>query len=70
MSTTLKPVKAIETDEGDWYVIPNELAKEFRYFLNRMISCDYEDYVDEFEKKFDKYKTGGDLNLIQLYAEI
>ena len=61
----MKQVKAMELD-GDWYIIPNHLYKEF-----------YEDSWNEeliesggFDDKWYKYKTGGDLNIIQLWAEI
>ena len=56
------PVTAMEND-GDWFIIPSHLYKEF-----------YEDSWNEeliesggFDDKWWKYKTGGDLNLVQLY---
>ena len=59
-------VKAIQDESGHWYVIPNNLLSEFRKDeLN-------ESMIDsgKFDDKWGKYMTGGDLNLIQLYAEI
>jgi hypothetical protein len=63
----MKKVKAVRDDSGHWYVIPNELRIiEFFKDLNN------EDMVDsgQFDEKYGKYMTGGDLNLVQLYAEI
>lgn len=64
----LKPVKAVRDDDGHWYVIPNELFNEF----NRLLDTHEDDFESqrEFMEKFDKYRTGGDLNLVQLYAEV
>ena len=62
----LKKVKAITDESGDWYVIPNELFESF------LEDGQNEDFVDsgEFDNKYGKYRTGGDLNLVQLYANI
>ena len=58
-------VKATIDESGHWYVIPNELVTEFhKDELN-------EDMIDsgEFDNKWGCYMTGGDLNLVQLYAK-
>lgn len=62
----MQKVKAIQDESGHWYVIPNDLVNDF-----------YDDeenksmiYSGEFDNKWGKYMTGGDLNLIQLYAEM
>lgn len=60
---SLQKVIATKDDSGHWYVIPADMSGEF----NRL--CEEEDY-EEFEKKFGQYRTGGDLNLVQLWAEI
>lgn len=59
-------VKAVQDESGHWYIIPNDLVDDF-----------YKDSEDEslidsgkFDDKWSKYMTGGDLNLVQLYAEI
>jgi hypothetical protein len=54
-------VKAIQDDLYRWYVIPNELHNEFA-LDERVID------FGEFDVKWGKYRTGGDLNLIQLYT--
>jgi hypothetical protein len=63
---TLQLVKAVEDDSGHWYVIPNRLLDEFYK------DGENEEFVDsgDFDNKYGKYRTGGDLNLIQLYAAI
>jgi hypothetical protein len=57
-------VKAIQDDSYHWYVISNELYDEF------LIDEQNEDMIDsgEFDAKWGEYRTGGDLNLIQLYT--
>ena len=56
-------VKAIKDESGHWYVIPNELLSDF------IKDESNEDMVDsgEFDDKYGQYRTGGHLNLIQLY---
>jgi hypothetical protein len=57
-------VKAVRDYSGHWYIIPNELYQNF------LKDLDNEDMVDSgrFSEKYGKYMTGGDLNLVQLYA--
>ena len=66
MSATLQKVKAIKDESGHWYVIPASLLPFFR------IDEQDEDMIDsgQFDQKWGKYRTGGDLNLVQLWAEI
>lgn len=62
----MQKVKAVTDDSGHWYIIPDELYQNF------LKDLDNEDMIDsgEFGEKYGKYMTGGDLNLVQLYAEI
>jgi hypothetical protein len=62
----MEKVKAVQDDSSHWYVLPINLVSEFYEDLQD------EDFVDggKFDDKYGKYKTGGDLNLIQLYAEL
>jgi len=62
----MKKVKAVKDDSGHWYVIPNDLYEEF------IKDEQNGDMIDsgKFDEKYGKYMTGGDLNLIQLYAEV
>ena len=53
-------VKAVQDNEGHWYVIPNKLEADFDEALE---SRQIEDGA------FEEYRTNGDLNNIQLYAE-
>lgn len=64
--TRMQPVKAIQDDSGHWYVIP---AAGLEQFLKDEQD---EEMVDDgkFDNKWGQYMTGGDLNLVQLYAEI
>jgi hypothetical protein len=59
-------VKAVQDEDGHWYVIPNNKFKEFiqERYNEEMI------YEGEFDRKWGKYRTGGDLNIVQLWAEI
>lgn len=61
----MKKVHATKDNDGHWYVIPVELVEEFDRLLEGGESTE-----DEFIDKFSDYMTGGDLNLVQLYAEI
>lgn len=65
MMENLQKVHAIKDDDGHWYVIPSEKEVEFHNLLNGG-----ERTEDEFIEKFSQYMTGGDLNNIQLYAEL
>ena len=56
-------VKAVQDMSFHWYVIPEELYDDF---LN--ISAD--DESEFFEEVYRKYRTGWDLNNIQLYADL
>lgn len=64
--TNLKKVKALQDDSFHWYVVPDELAAEFKEDLYN------EDIIEsgEFNEKWESYRTGGDLNLIQLWAKL
>ena len=59
-------VKATQDEDGHWYVLPNEVVDDFDK------DGQNEDFVDsgDFDNKYNKYRTGGDLNNIQLYANI
>jgi len=59
-------VKAVKDDSGHWYVIPNELAESFYSDSENYDFCD----SGYFNNKWRMFRTGGDLNLIQLYADI
>ena len=59
-------VKILQDDSGHWYIIPNELYDEFCLDEQNEEMI----YDGEFDEKWGKYRTGGDLNLVQLYAEI
>lgn len=70
----LQKVVAVQDGGSHWYVIPSSIHDEF----NRLheLASDYsvdevqEQAEIEFHDIFGKYRTGGDLNNIQLYADI
>ena len=64
--TEMQKVKAVQDDSGHWYVIPDELYDEFIKDLENEQMAD----SGEFDEIYGMYRTGGDLNLVQLYAEI
>ena len=55
-------VIATEDNDGHWYLVPNELIDNFNKDLD-----ENDDDLD-FDEKYGEYRTGGDLNLVQLYA--
>lgn len=67
----MQKVRAVQDESSHWYVIPDELAEQF-FKESAAIEQDPENYdmIGRFEDKFSKYMTGGDLNNVQLYAEI
>ncbi len=66
MNNKLKPVMVVQDESSDWFVIPKDLYFEFRKDERN------EDLVDsgQFDQKWGDYRTGGDINLVQLYAEV
>ena len=58
----MRKVVAVQDSDSHWYIIPQELHYKFKALL--------ESDEDEFIETFSEYMTGGDLNNIQLYAEI
>lgn len=64
----MKKVKAVKDYSGHWYVIPNELVAEFYSLCSKCYNGN-EDSCSEVDNKFGGYRTGGDLNNIQLYIE-
>jgi hypothetical protein len=67
----MKAIRALEDGDGHWYLVPNELSSKFSELSNK-IDEDGEDFfpaLEEFEKLFNEFRTGGDLNNTQLYIE-
>ena len=62
----IEKVKAVQDNDSHWYILPNYLLEEFESdLLNEELQ-----ESGEFGEKYEQYKTNGDLNNIQLYAEI
>lgn len=67
----MKAVQALQDGDCHWYLVPNELAPRF-IELNNKIEEDGKEYftaLEAFEKDFGHLRTGGDLNLTQLFIE-
>lgn len=62
----MKRVYAVQDDECHWYVIPYEMKDEFHSDLDGLS----DDNIYEWEDKYEQYRTCGDLNLVELYANI
>ena len=52
---------------GEWYIVPEDFYKSF--MDDYLVQVFTPSFID-FDAKWGKYKTGGDLNLVQLWAEI
>ena len=66
--TTFIKVKITQDEEGHWYIIPNNLLAEFHSLLD--MSRNNEEGAEEmFIDTFEIYRTGGDINNIQLYIK-
>lgn len=67
-------VKILQDESSHWYIVPSDLEDEF-FLLSRMaeegpsLDCmyTYQDFIQQFEDKFAKYRTGGDVNNYQLF---
>lgn len=67
----LQKVKAVRDTSGHWYVIPNEMVDQFFKDDRKIESDDYtSEELNEIEQRWGKYQTGGDLNLVQLWADV
>lgn len=67
-------VYPVQDDDGHWYIIPHSEVELFYLSTEAIQSVEpeSEDWYEElsiFEHRFGKYMTGGDLNLVPLYAE-
>lgn len=71
----LQEVTALQDESGAWYVIPKELHSDFRDTLDKALDQNNDEdvrayYEGKFLNEFSQYRTGGDLNNVQLYAEV
>jgi hypothetical protein len=67
----IQKVRAVQDESSHWYVIPESLNSKFRELTEFDNDEDTNfEYEKEFNEIFRKYRTGGDLNNIQLYADI
>lgn len=66
MGKELKRVYITQDDDGHNYVIPYELKDEFKSDLEGLS----DENIYEWDDKYGQFSTGGDVNLIDLYAKI
>lgn len=70
MKDKYEKVSVQRDDSGHWYVIPADKLGAFQNYMNTLeYDSDYE-LVNNFEKEFSQYRTGGSINLVQLYRKI
>lgn len=64
-------VRALQDEGGDWFIIPNNLENKFHKYMNdhSRTPSDWYKYEEKFEEIFSQYRTGGDLNNVQLYKK-
>ena len=62
----MQKVKVTMDESGHWYVLPDDIYDEF------VQDEENEDMIDsgKFDDKYGQYRTGGGINLVQLYAEL
>ena len=65
LKPSAQPASAVKDYDGHWFVIPKSSEEDF----DRMLTYAEQnnDYYG-FAEKYEKYRTGGDLNQTQLYA--
>jgi len=68
MEKELKRVYITQDNDGHNYVIPYELRADFIVTMANYETSD--DAQEHFDAVFSQYATGGDINLIELYARI
>lgn len=59
-----------QDDSGHWYLIPEELRKDFRELLDTIETCDYpscENAEDKFIRDFDKYRLSGGYQDLRIF---
>ena len=64
MPSEYEAVQVVRDNDAHWYIIPNWLMLDF------MVWVDQDTESDDFDpEQYDQYRTGGDINNIQLYKK-
>lgn len=68
------PVKVLQTDDGDWYVIPEERYNQWKEMDNAIHEAEEDTgewylAIIQFDETFAQFRIGGDLNNIKLYID-
>lgn len=69
----MQRVYATQDNDGHWYVIPYYSAARFSQLLELSeygVYDDWEKYEEQFIEEFSQYMTGGDLNNVELFADV
>lgn len=72
----LVKVKLVQDNSGHWYTIPNEKIQRFHDLMHIIDNSEeelsdlYYNSCDEMDSEFGRYRTNGDPNNIQLYANL
>lgn len=56
--------------DGHNYIIPHSLSTLFNYLLEEITDEENQIAIDAFEEKFNKYRIEGDINNVELFANI
>jgi hypothetical protein len=59
-------IEKLQDTDGHWYWIPLDMVNDFEdtvNFLSGKYYIDFPDEFDEFEKKYEKYRTYGSPDL-------
>ncbi len=64
---TLKEARIMEDDDGHYYILPVELAKDFDSDLDKANATDEYSY---FIEKYGDYMQGSHISTIVIYAEL
>lgn len=62
----MKKVYVVQDQDSHWYVVPAELKDDFFKDEENGATDEWQYFIE----KYSQYMTGGDLNNVQLYAEI
>lgn len=66
----MERVYVLQDESSHWYVIPYEERDRFLGLLNSYCETESNEILELFESDFSKYRTGGSVNNVPLYANL
>ena len=64
---------AHQTDDGDWYLVPEEDEEDFLICMDRFSAGwsadELKDWIDLFDNKFKKYRLSGGVESLRILIE-